>query len=86
LRSKNRASASSSPIIGGPAVSSGDRGVEIAMRVVEPCRALVIEVGQGALFENRGRFRTDRDNTVGKFRYYFRHALDQIGRVEPRLP
>ena len=42
--------------IGRPAIGGGDRGVEIAMRVVEPGRPLVVEVGQGALLEDRRGF------------------------------
>ena len=40
--------------IGRPAIGGGDRGVELAMRVVEPGRALVVGTGQGASFETVG--------------------------------
>jgi hypothetical protein len=55
------------------------------MRVVEPGRPLVVEVGQSAFFEDRGGLRADRDNAVGKSRHHLRHPLDEIGRVEPSL-
>jgi hypothetical protein len=35
----------------GPAVSGGDGAVEGVMRVGEPTRALVVEIGEGALLE-----------------------------------
>ncbi len=39
---------------GVPAVGGEDGGVELLVREVEPCRALVVEIRQGALFQ-RGR-------------------------------
>jgi hypothetical protein len=37
--------------VGRPAISGGDRRVEVAVRVVEPGRPLVIEIGQRAGLE-----------------------------------
>jgi hypothetical protein len=38
---------------GGPAIGGGDRGVEVAMRIVEPGRMLVVQIGQDARVQDR---------------------------------
>lgn len=53
------------------------------MCVVELGRPLIVEIGQGAFFEDRGGLRADRDDAVGIAWHDLRHALDEIGRVEP---
>jgi hypothetical protein len=35
--------------VGGPAIGGGDRRIEIAVRVGEPLRARVVEIGERAL-------------------------------------
>ena len=55
------------------------------MRIVEPSRPLVVEIGQGAFLQDRGGLRADRDDAVGKPRHHLRHLLDEIGRVAPGL-
>jgi hypothetical protein len=40
--------------VGRPAIGGGNRGVEVAMRVVEPSRTLVVELGQGAFLQDCG--------------------------------
>jgi hypothetical protein len=37
--------------VGGPAIGGGDRRIEIALRVGEPLRTCVVEVGERALLE-----------------------------------
>jgi hypothetical protein len=49
---------------GGPAIGDGDRRIELAMGVVEPGRPLIVEIGQGAFFEDRGGHRPDWDDPV----------------------
>jgi hypothetical protein len=71
--------------VGRPAIGGGDRRVEVAVRVVEPGRTLVIEIGQGAGLEDGARSRVDRQDAVGKTGHDLRLALDQIGRVQPGL-
>jgi hypothetical protein len=44
-----------------------------------------VEIAQGALLEDHGGLRADRDNAVGKAPHYFRNALDEVGRIEPSL-
>ena len=68
-----------------PAIGGRDRPVEIAMRVVEPRRALVVEIGQRALFEHRGGPGIHRQDAVGIARHDLRHAPHEVGRVQPRL-
>jgi hypothetical protein len=51
---------------GGPAIGGGDRRIELAMRVIEPDRPLIIEIGQGALPQDRRRPVIDRQDAVRK--------------------
>src|SRR5947208_15474412 len=37
--------------VGRPAVGCGDGGIEVAVRIGEPLRALIVEVGERALLE-----------------------------------
>jgi hypothetical protein len=39
--------------VGRPAIGSSDRGVEVAVGVNKPLRALVVEIGQRALAQSR---------------------------------
>jgi hypothetical protein len=55
------------------------------MGAVEPRRALVVEIGQGALFEKRGGAVVDRRDVVREAQHDLWYPLDQIGRVRPRL-
>jgi hypothetical protein len=48
-----------------PAVGGGDGSVEGVVRVGQPARALVVEVGQRALFELDRRLDGPRQNAVG---------------------
>ena len=52
--------------VGRPGIGSGDRHVEVAMRVIEPGGPLVVEIGQSALFQDRGALRVFRQDAVGK--------------------
>ena len=69
----------------GPAVGGGHGGVEIAMGVDEPLRALIVEVGQRALAQLRGRHGVFRQDAVGIAEDDFRLDAHEIGRVEPRV-
>ena len=75
-----------------PAVGGGDGAVEFVMRVGEPARTLVVEIGQRALFELDGRLGALWQDAVGVAarrlarrggRRDFGDDVDEIGRIEP---
>jgi hypothetical protein len=68
-----------------PAIGRRNRPVEVAMRVVEPRRALVVQIGQCSLLQDRRGPRIDQQDAVGITRHDFRLAPHQIRRVQPRL-
>src|SRR6266567_4478085 len=49
------------------------------MRVFEPGRPLVVEIGQGARFQDRRRPRVHRDDAVGIARHHLRHRSTRSG-------
>lgn len=76
----------------GPTVGGGDGAVERVVGVGEPTRALIVEIGQGALLELDRRLDGLGQNTVGIAprrlagsggRRNFRHDVDETGRIEP---
>ena len=69
----------------GPAVGGGDGLVQVAMGMVEPGRALVVEIGERALFQDRGGLVVDGQDAVGIAGHDFGHALHEIGGIEPGL-
>jgi hypothetical protein len=71
--------------VGRPAIGGGDGGVELAVGVVEPGGALVVEIGEGALLQDCGGLIVDWYEAVRVPGRHLRHALDEIGRVEPSL-
>ena len=66
-----------------PAISVGHGLIEGLVRVIQPRRAGVVEVGQGALFQDRRRVGTDRQEAIGVAGDDFGDALHQIRRVQP---
>ena len=53
------------------------------MRVGEPLRAFVVEVGERALLQDRGRFLGLRQDAVGIAENNLGNNVDQVGRIEP---
>jgi hypothetical protein len=79
----------------GPTVGARHGAVERVVRVGEPARALVVEVGQRALLEPGRRLDVSRQNAVGiaarRFagrggRRRLGDDIDEIGRIEPGAP
>lgn len=62
--------------IGGPAICGNDGGIQLAVQIVEPGWALIVESGQGALLENGGGSFVNRQKPVGVIRHDLRLAAD----------
>lgn len=69
----------------GPAIGSGDGGVEVLVGLVEPGRADVVEVGQGAFLELGflAGFGDRAERKAGGFFFRRAHPIDPRGRIQP---
>lgn len=70
----------------GPAIGRRHRAIELVMRVDEPLGALIVEIGQRALFQRRGGLGVLGQNAVGVARDDFRNDVDEVWRIEPTAP
>jgi hypothetical protein len=71
-----------SPFIIAPAVSLGHCLIQRLVSIVELSRALVVKVGEGALFKNSFGFFINGQIPVRVARHHFRHPLHKVRRVQ----
>ncbi len=69
-----------------PAVSFSNDFIQVAVGVVKPSWAGVVEVGQGALLEFLRRFVVLGKGAVGVSENHLRHAVDQVIGGQPVFP
>ena len=70
----------------GPSIGREHRGVEVVVEVGEPCRALVVEVGERALLESVLGVLVDWKEARWQRGDYVGLLADEVGWVEPVAP